>query len=99
MLDAKAESDLMDQQDLEAHAEGDDEHEEDDAELEQGLEDVEEHDDVDAEIGELPDVAEEVEPGQGDHWRSQLPLAALKNVYLKKKDFETFGTGSTGLLI
>ncbi len=69
---------LCDEQRVEPQSEGDDEDCEDDDEAEEGLQDVEEHDDVDSEVGQLPDVPQEVQPGQDDHHRPELPLPALE---------------------
>ena len=67
-----------DEKSVEAKSEGDDEHHEDDDESEEGLEHVEEHDHVDAEEGQLPDVAQKVQPRQHDRHRAQLPLPTLR---------------------
>ena len=70
---------LRHDQGVEAKAKGYDEDGEDHGELDEGLEDVEEHDDVDAKEGQLPDVAQEVEPGEHQGYGSHLPLPTLNN--------------------
>ena len=61
---------------MKSHREGNDEQDDYDGELEEGEQDVGEHYDIYAEEGELPDVGEKAEPGDGYGKGTHLPLQA-----------------------
>ena len=70
-------SHLIDEQDVESQPKSDDEDDEDDGKLGDSMEDVVEHEDEDAKVGDVAEVLERVEPGEGDEEGSNRPLPAM----------------------
>jgi hypothetical protein len=69
---------MVNKEKVEPETEGNDEHGQYDDKAGHGVEDVLEHEDEDAEGGELLEVGEQVEPGQGQDEGADGPFPALQ---------------------